>query len=45
MARDDGVVTEAHRKQVRATWLAIKDRIALSCDDQRALMDEVMGVQ
>lgn len=41
MARDDGTLTEAHRQQVRATWLAINHPVELS-DDQQALMDEVM---
>jgi hypothetical protein len=43
-ARDDGTVTEAHRKQVRVTWLAIKDQVELNCD-QQALMDELMRFQ
>ena len=27
MARDDGTVSEAHRKRVREAWLAIRDRV------------------
>jgi hypothetical protein len=44
MARDDGAVTEAHRKRVREAWLAIKDRVELSSAEQE-LIDEVMRFQ
>ena len=44
MARDDGTVAEAHRKRVREAWLAIKDRVELSCAEQE-LVDEVMRFQ
>jgi hypothetical protein len=44
MARDDGALTEAHRKRVREAWLAIKDRVELSGSEQE-LIDEVMRFQ
>jgi hypothetical protein len=44
MARDDGAVTEAHRKRVREAWLAIKDRVELSSSEQE-LIDEIVRVQ
>ena len=44
MARDDGAVTEAHRKRVREAWLAIRDQVELNCAEQ-ALIDEVMRFQ
>ena len=40
-ARNDGTAAEAHRKRVREAWLAIKDRVELSCAEQQ-LVDEVM---
>ena len=44
MARDDGTVAEAHHKRVREAWLAIRDQVELSRDEQ-ALIDEVMAFQ
>jgi hypothetical protein len=44
MARDDGTVSEAHRKRVREAWLAIRDQVELNCAEQ-ALIDEVMRFQ
>jgi hypothetical protein len=44
MARDDGALTEAHRKRVLAAWLAIRDRVELS-DGEQELVTEVMGFQ
>ena len=44
MARDDGTVSEAHRKRVREAWLAIRDQVELNRAEQ-ALIDEVMRFQ
>ena len=40
-ARDNGTVTEAHREQVRETWVRIEGQIELD-DDELELMNEVM---
>jgi hypothetical protein len=44
MARDDGALTEAHRKRVCEAWLAIKDQVELNCAEQE-LVDGAMRFQ
>jgi hypothetical protein len=44
MARDEGALTEEHRKRVREAWLAIKNHVELNCAEQE-LVDAAMRFQ